>query len=187
MKISLKTKYNVTLSAIKYVLSKPAYLLISLVASLSGTGIIVWTLNLSTLKYIFFDAPINLGEKLTFFVQGYKGLFTSFDTVQSLTLIVFSILFGINLSLLIFALFSRNKEKLPGASGGVALSSAILGGGCIACGTSLLTPILTTLGITSVAFIRSLGSIFLVVGSILTIYSIYKLSIPIGTIKAKQS
>lgn len=187
MKISLKLKSKVVLTALKYVYSRPIYLLITIFSSVLIIGLILWTLNLELLKYIFFDAPLSFGDKILFFVQGYKGLFSAFDNIQSIILLIFADLFGVNLSFMLFVLFNRNKEKVPNKSGGIALGSAILGGGCIACGTSLLTPILTTLGITSVAFIRSLGSIFLLLGSILTIYSIYKLSILIGTIKAKNS
>lgn len=174
-----------------YVFSNPAYWLTFFASTLLIMGFIIWSLNYELIGYILLDAPLTFWGKLEFFLDGYRSLFISFDSIQSFGILLFSVAFGINTSMLIFAL-KRSKQqpqkkgKAAGASSSLALGSAVIGGGCIACGTSLITPLLTTLGLTSVGLVRNIGSFFLYAGSLLTIYSIYKLSIVIVGIKARD-
>lgn len=191
MKIPIKTKISITSKAKMYVFSNPAYWLTFFASTLLIMGFIIWSLNYELIGYILLDAPLTFWGKLEFFLDGYRSLFISFDSIQSFGILLFSVAFGINTSMLIFAL-KRSKQqpqkkgKAAGASSSLALGSAVIGGGCIACGTSLITPLLTTLGLTSVGLVRNIGSFFLYAGSLLTIYSIYKLSIVIVGIKARD-
>ncbi len=186
MKLSLKTKIQIIKQAKLYVFSKPSYWLSFFISSFLVMGLIIWSLNLDLLKYILFDAPLTIWGKFEFFLDGYASLLSTFDNVQALAITIFSLLFGVNISLLIFAIRNRkaSSNKLPKKSGSLALGSAIVGGGCIACGTSLLAPLLATLGITSLAVTRNIGTIFLILGSLATLYSIYKLSVVVVAIKA---
>ncbi|MCA9344406.1 hypothetical protein KC946_01075 [Candidatus Saccharibacteria bacterium] len=197
MKLSLKTKLKIIIDAKLYVFRRPAYWLIFFLSAFFIMGFIVWSLNLDLLKYILFDSPLTIWGKIEFFLNGYGSLLSSFESIQAVAIVIFSLLFGVNVSMLIYSarfLSSADnkeqktgkKQKIPKKSGAVALGSAVVGGGCIACGTSLLAPIFTTLGITSIGLVRNIGTIFLTLGSILTLYSIYKLSIIIVNIKARS-
>jgi len=85
------------------------------------------------------------------------------------------VLFGINLALLVFVLRNRGFKLIPKKSGLGGFAFAIIGGGCIARGTSIIAPLLATLGATSAPFVRDPGAIFNWLGSLLIAYSIYKL------------
>lgn len=197
MKLSLKTKINIIIDAKLYVFRRPTYWLTFFMSTFFIMGFIVWSLNLDLLGYILFDSPLTIWGKFEFFLNGYGSLLSSFESIQAIAIIIFSLLFGVNISMLIYsARFlskvnnqgqkNHNKDKVPKKSGAIALGSAVVGGGCIACGTSLLAPIFTTLGITSIGLVRNIGTIFLTLGSLLTLYSIYKLSVIIVNIKARS-
>lgn len=176
IKTPFKLKARITLNAMFTVLKKPRYIVIMNLAILFMAGAIVWSLNLDLLRYILLEAPLSSYDKLSFFSYTYESLFTTFDSAQSLGIVVFSLLFGINASLFVYVIRRRGFKAVPKKSSGTAFTLAILGGGCVACGTSLIAPLLATFGATSGVLVRELGAVFMWVGSILTIYSIYKLA-----------
>lgn len=176
MKIPLKIKIKVILNALKLVFTKPLNVILATSVTLFMAGLIIWSLNFSLIAYILFDSPLNILEKIEFFGYGYQSLFRDIGDIQSLGIISFSVLFGINFSLLISVIKKYGIAKAPKKSGGSAFIFAILSGGCLACGTSLLTPLLITLGVTSTALLHQLSSILIFIGSIFIIYSIYKTS-----------
>lgn len=177
MKLPLKVRISFALKALGHVFIRPKYLLLSIFSSILMIGFILWSLNLDLLVYIIFNAPISILDKVEFFIYGYQSLFTTLDSVLSLGIIVFGILFGINLSLIVYVIRNIGYKNIPKKSGGGAFIFAILGGGCIACGTSILAPLLASLGaVGSSALMRDLGAIFNWLGSILLVYSIFKLT-----------
>lgn len=177
MKTSIKLKSRITLKAVLFVLSKPLYLLTAVLLSILMAGIIIWSLNYELVGYIIFDAPLNFIEKIEFFSYGYQNLFNTLDSLLSSGILLFSFLFGINASMLIYTIKNHGFNNIPKKSSSGAFILAILGGGCIACGTSLLAPILISLGAVSTPLLRDLGAIFNWLGCLVLIYSIYKISI----------
>jgi hypothetical protein len=67
-------------------------------------------------------------------------------------------------------------KQVPKKSGGAGLIFAVLSGGCVACGTSILAPLLATIGATSTVFVQDLSNFLNWISIILISYSIYKLS-----------
>jgi hypothetical protein len=171
----LLLKTRLSLQTATKVLMRPAYFLLAILGTLLASGSILWSLNLDLARYIWLEAPISLPTKLGFFFDVYKSIYTTYSSVQGTTIVVFSILFGINLSLLVFVLKHRGFQAIPKKSGIGGFAVAIVGGGCIACGTSLLAPLLATFGATATPLIRDLATIFMSVGIVLITYSIYKL------------
>jgi hypothetical protein len=181
-----KATLRISLRSTARVIVLPKYLLLAIFSSFFMAGLIIWSLNLDLLAYIFFQAPINLFEKIRFFFDGYASIATNIANTQSSGIVIFSSLFGINTALIVYALRRRGLKAIPKKSGSGAFILAIASGGCFACGTSLLAPFLATLGATSGSFVRSLGTLFNWLGSILLLYSIYKLSHIAATIQAKE-
>lgn len=187
MKLPLRIRTKIALQSIGYVLKNRRYIALAIVSMFFVAGLIIWSLNLELLKYILFEAQIGVLDKLSFFSYGYQSVFTTFNDAQSLGIIIFSLLFGLNTSMLVYVLRRKGFRAIPKKSGSAAFIFAILSGGCLACGTSLITPLLVTLGATSAPFVRDLSTIFNWLGSILIIYSIYKLSELIANIKASET
>ncbi len=178
---------KVAFSGLVYVIKKPQYIAGSIIGAFLSSSLILWSLNLDLVKYIVFEAPISLAEKLRFFGTTYRDIFTTYESAQALGILVFSVLFGLNIALIVYVLKNQGFKDIPKKSGFGGTIFAILSGGCVACGTSLLAPIAATLGATSGAFLRDLSLWLNWVASVLIIYSIYKLGQLAASIKAKNN
>lgn len=180
-------KLKIGLGCAIKVFRRPAYIALALLAALAASGSILWSLNLNLLRYIVLEAPISAAAKVVFFFDVYKDVYTDFSSVQNTMVVIFSVLFGMNLALLIFVLKHRGLQSIPKKSGIGGFALAIIGGGCIACGTSLIAPLLATLGAVATPLIRDLATIFTFIGSLLTMYSIYKLGAVCSYMFASQN
>ncbi len=168
-------KLKISLKSIISVLIRWPYLLIAIFASLLAEAMVLWSLNIDLVKYILFDSGVSIATKFDFFFSVYRDIFINYESVQALAIITFSFLFGINTALVIFVLRNQDYKSIPKKSGFGGLILAIIGGGCLACGTSILYPILITLGVGTTAIASELGLILSAIGSVLLLFSIYKL------------
>lgn len=181
-------KAKVAYKNVARVLLNPSYLALAVLSAFLVLGVILWSLNLSLLRYVLIDSGIGASDKLTFFLSVYQGIFSSYDSLQAVSMIIFSTLFGVNIAVLVFVLINQRSRKALPASSALGLGAAVIGGGCIACGTSLLAPILTTLGLFGASsLIEMLGAVFTLLGVSMVLWSLYKLGLLAGTILAKQT
>lgn len=181
MKLPLTLRCKFIVRAMRAVFSRWLYVLLAIVTTLIMSGAIIWSLNLDLLYFVVFEAPVPFVEKLKFFSSTFQTLFTTFTSLQSVGIILFSVSFGINTSLFVFILRQIGIQKVPKKSSSIAIILAVLGGGCVACGTSLLAPLAATIGATSTVAVQQLGAIFLWLGILLNVYSISRLSLLVST------
>jgi 4-hydroxybenzoate polyprenyltransferase len=120
-------------------------------------------------------------QKIEFFTYGYRSLFTSFDNLLSVSVISLAVLFGVNIAVLTYSLRRKTASARATGTSGIAATLGILSSGCAACGTSLLGPLLATLGATSITAVHNIGTAFNLIGSALLLYSIYKLALQTPT------
>lgn len=178
-KVPLRLRLRVIAGGLREVLAYPSYLLIAFAGLLLGLGAALWALNTDLLRFVLFESGVSAGLKIEFFFGVYQSLFSEIGSLQSLVLVIFGVLFGINLALLVFVLKRRFRQQksLKGSAASVpGLLLATIGGGCAACGTSLLAPLFATFGITSAGFIRDFGLVAAILGIVLISYSAAKLS-----------
>lgn len=168
-------KIKISLGAVAKVLIKWQYLLIAIFTYLLAEAMVLWSLNIDLLRYVIIDSGVSLGTKIEFFFGVYRDIFSNYEHLQALSVIIFSVLFGINAAMVVFVLKNRDYKSIPKKSGFGGTVFAIIGGGCLACGTSILYPLLITLGLGTTVFAQQLGVILSVVGSLFLAYSIYKL------------
>lgn len=168
-------KLKISLKSVISVLFRWPYLLIAIFASLVAEAMVLWSLNIDLVKYIIFDSGVSIGTKFEFFFSVYRDIFINYEAVQALAIITFSFLFGINSALVVFVLKNQDYKSIPKKSGFGGLVLAIIGGGCLACGTSILYPVLITLGVGTSVFASQLGLILSAIGSVFLLFSIYKL------------
>jgi hypothetical protein len=171
----LRLKIQISFVSILTVLLKPLYLLLFIFGWLVAEAMMLWSLNLELVKFVLIDSGVHITTKLEFFFSVYRDIFLNYGSLQGSSILLFSALFGINLALLVFTFRGRNKESIPKKSGIASTLLAIVGGGCLACGTSILYPVLVTLGVSTTIFAQKIGIIitWLAIGFLL--YSIYKL------------
>lgn len=154
------------------------------------SGVILWSLNIGTLWYVMVQAPVSLSIKLQFYLYGYQSLFRTYSTSLSLAIVVVSLLAGINTVLLLYVIRVRKQRiavSRQSASGGLAVLLAIVGSGCVACGTSIVTPILATLGASSLTAAHRISVMMLWGSSLLLVYSIYRLGLLASGSKTTQT
>lgn len=179
-------KLRISIRSALRVFKSPAYVAIAVFAALLISGLILWALNLDLVRYIIFDAPLTIGQKIGFFADVYKSMFVTHPSVQGVGILFFSILFGVNIALVVYVIKNVGFAKIPKKSGFGGLFFAVLGGGCIACGASILAPLLATFGATSTVFVQELSTLFNWIGVLLVSYSIYKLGGMASSVFAKK-
>lgn len=174
-----------SLSGISRVLVKPKYIVLSLVSSFFISGFVIWALNFDLVHFIAFESPLNLAEKLRFFWDVQTSIYTTYESTQATGIILFGLLFGVNFALVVYVIRTIGSKNIPKKVGGAGLFFALLSGGCIACGTSILAPILATLGATSSAFSAELSNYLNWISILLILFSIYKLGSVISNSRNK--
>jgi hypothetical protein len=178
-KLPLKLRVQVVQNGLKAVFSYPSYLVIAFIGMIVGLAAALWALNLDLLRFVLFESGVVPGVKIEFFFGVYQSLFSEIGSFQSLVLVMFGVLFGANIALLVYVLKRRFKQQKSLQGSGTSMTGLILasiGGGCAACGTSILAPLFATLGITSLSFIRNVGLVAAIVGIVVIFYSVIKLS-----------
>lgn len=156
-------------------LRKPYYLAVAIISAFLMLGLVLWSLNIDLLTYVLFQSTADIGQKLRFFTYVYEALLADFS-FQNSAFLLFSVVFGINMAFFVYVLRRRKSDAKSVATSGSAATIGMLSGGCAACGTSLLTPLLASVGGVSAGFAEQLGAILSVLGSILVIYAIFTLA-----------
>lgn len=146
----------------------------------------VWLPNLSLFMTVVQSASPVL-DKLQFLATMYQSIATNFTIVSATYTILIAILFGVQITLLVYYIkkTKTNRASLRGVSGtGLGgLIAGIFGIGCAACGTFILTAVLSVVGAGGLlAFLPFGGEEFGFLGVGLLLYSIwlllYKLEAP---------
>lgn len=161
--------------AIFKVLSMPRYFFIAILSGFVLLGLLVWLFSFQTLFYVLSVPFLSANEKLGYFFSGYTNSFLYFfrDPIV-FTRDLFVVLAAINISLFIFIRRSKqnNQQKLHGGAGGLFVG--LVAAGCITCGTSIIAPLLASVGATaSASASRNIGAIGNIIGIILTLYSVH--------------
>ena len=182
----LKLKIKISVTSSLRVFKNPWYIILAVFSALFMGLFVVWSLNFDLLMYILFSSPLSPLEKLEFMFNGYFDLYANLPGLLPAGILTLTTLFGINTAIFVYVIKKQGFKKFPKKSGLGAFLFAFLGSGCIACGTSILAPLLVTLGATTTPFIHNLGAIFNWIGSALLVYSIYKLGGICSTIFATK-
>ncbi len=166
-------------SVLSSVFGKLTYLLIAALVSVSVFSFAVWLPNFALLRKVLHpDAAGSVVEKASFLFSLYGSIGTNFTLVSASYTIIIAILFGMNVALLTYYIkrAQRGARGLgsSGAAGIGGLVSGIFGIGCAACGTFILTSVLTLFGATGLlAMLPFGGEEFGFIGIGLLVYAIY--------------
>src|SRR3990167_8633658 len=97
-------KLEVSVGAVAKVLTKPAYAALALVVAAITLAIVLWTFNISLLRFVLFESGLPVWERLSFLAGTYGAIATNFESGLAITLVLFSLLFGINMAALVYVL-----------------------------------------------------------------------------------
>ena len=163
-------------NAFTTVFRNKTYALFSGVVAFLVFAFAVWLPNIRLIFSIITNSTIPVSLKLTLPIHLLESITTNFSTLSALYTIVIAILFGMNIAMLLF--FLRRKiadvERSGIAAGFLGITSGILGMGCAACGSFILTSVLSLIGASSIlAFLPLKGEKFGIIGVILLSASLY--------------
>jgi len=163
-----------------FVLKRPDYIFLTALATLIVFLALTFFSNMGILGNVIFDGALLVSVKIKILVNIPYGYVSEFSS-RSLTVVLFSLLFGINLSGIVYyvRLYKATALSAMAALGSGSILSAIIGVSCISCG-SLATIFLASLfGASSLAIILPLS------GTELSLISITLLLVSIVLIDKK--
>ncbi len=124
------------------VFRRPRYVVLTVVVAALLLVLLVYLQNLSLLKYVITTSGFSLFEKVRLFVLALGGFRTNFSVESQLIALLVALLAGINIAFLAFHMARRGAvQKATGVSG-LSLVIGLLGIGCAACGSVILTTII---------------------------------------------
>ncbi|OGG72745.1 hypothetical protein A3A38_03740 [Candidatus Kaiserbacteria bacterium RIFCSPLOWO2_01_FULL_53_17] len=137
----------------------------------------VWLPNLRLLFIVWTDASISLGDKVALPVSLLPSIRTNFTLLSAAYTITIAILTGINVALMLHLIrMGRSMIGSSAAAGVSGIFTGALGLGCAACGSLILTSLISTVGGISVLALPLRGGEFGFIGVALLIYSTYLLA-----------
>ena len=128
---------------------------------------------IQVLSFEFFS----LSERISLFLKTLFDVVNPFTRSTITIVVIASILSGLNISLL----YTYNKLRTDaivksGLYSGVGLTFAILGVGCVACGTALLVTILSFVGLSStIQILPYKGEEIAYLGLVIILFATYNL------------
>lgn len=163
------------LNALQTVFRKPAYGILALFVSASAFVLAVWLPNIRLVAGVVISPDIPLLSKIELPLSLLGSIGTNFTLLSASYTVLISILFGIYIAMMTYFLRRRIKDVAQGgiATGFLGVTSGVLGVGCAACGSFLLTS-LTLFGAGGVlTFLPLGGSEFGIIGVILLGLAVY--------------
>lgn len=128
---------------IKQILKRRPYFRYFLLLWFITISIFLWLVNINLLAYILGSPVLTPFGKIDFIFDIYLNFF-KIDNPVNLSRAVFSLLLAINLTLLIFV-WRAGKQRLGAVKSNSGALVAMVGSHCVACGTSIVVPLVTAL------------------------------------------
>src|SRR3989338_6876648 len=162
--------------ALQKVFQRPQYALFAFVASMTVFVFAVWLPNMPLIIKVMGHPGIPISQKLDLPISLLGSIITNFTPLSASYTVAIAVLFGINVSMVAYFLRRRvNEVKRAGvATGLLGITSGVVGMGCAACGSFLLTSMLLIVGVSGVLALLPLGGgEFGILGVILLGISLY--------------
>lgn len=164
------------LRALRKVLREPLYSLLLVVVSVSVFVLAVLFPNLSLIREVMAHPSLSIGDKVALPIGLLGSISTNFTLLSAIVTVAISVLFAANVALTTYFLRRRiTQVKQSGAAHGVfGVVSAVVGIGCAACGSLLLSSLLALVGAGWVlAYLPLAGGEFGLIGVVLLVYALH--------------
>ena len=140
-----KRDIKTALQVIRLILLIPQYTFLCLISSFLGLSIFVLSQNTQLVQTILFGEYLTIDQRFTVLSQLYPILGTAFTPAKEVFLLTCSLLFGINLSMAIYHMREHQLGVQSGTGSAIGMIFGTLGAGCAACGSVVLTGLLSFL------------------------------------------
>jgi len=163
------------------VYSRPFYVALTFLAAALTLSVLLLLPNQAILFSVLLSPVVSLTSKVAFFISLHGTLLTNFTLFTAAYTITIAALFGVNASFLWFYISqSRGRSRSARTitfTGVGGFTSGLLGIGCAACGTVILSGLLQLLGIGwLVTYLPLHGAEFGIIGVILLMVTTYSLA-----------
>ena len=161
---------------INNILLHPAYIVTSLGVAFTAFAFVIWFPNLAFISSVFENTNVSWGDKIAFLFTLLGSTTTNFTPVSAFSTVLIALLFGIQTALTVYLLRERSlvmagKSVTASAAG---VGTGLLGIGCSACGSLILTAFLPVIGASSVlAFLPLRGAEFGLLGVLIIALSVF--------------
>lgn len=162
--------------ALQKVFSRATYVFTALATSAVIFAFAAWLPNIRLIASVVGSSDASFSQKLGIPISLLGSIATNFTMLSASYTIAIAVLFGVNLAMVIYFLKRKISEvKQTGITMGfLGIASGVLGVGCAACGSFLLTSGLSLVGASGIlAFLPFAGVEFGIIGVILLSVSIY--------------
>ena len=165
------------------------YALLALGAAFMFFELIYWLFNTSVLRIVLASANLSMLEKLHFVVNPLWSLADTNGVYTAILMIAISLVQGQSIAALVYTLRHQQKFDAVAISGGsVAGFLAIIGLGCPACGTSLVTPIVAIfVSGSAIAVSESITHIALPLALLVGLYGLYAIGLKAASARATSN
>ncbi|MDA1038198.1 MAG: hypothetical protein O2877_00740 [bacterium] len=127
--------------ALNHVFKHPSYLLLAISIAVGITVLAIWLPNISFLRHTAVSSAFTFTEKIDIFWSSLGSLKTNFTLLSRTVTLLIAVLSGINIALFVFYLKTRRKIERSMGTSVLGTVAGLLGVGCTACGSVLLTSI----------------------------------------------
>lgn len=134
-----------------------------------------YLLSTTLFSYVFANPTLSFSQKTSFLFQSFTNTFSNFNDPRALSLGIFSFLATVNI-LLMIRLFRERRNKQDLTKTGGATVVALIGSHCVACGGSLLAPLITALAGSGSVFSAARITTGIVVSTLINIVGIILIS-----------
>lgn len=162
--------------ALQKVFRKPVYVVLALIVSVSAFVLAVWLPNFRLVLGLVSSPDVPFVSKLEVPLSLLGSIATNFTLLSASYTIAIAVLFGMYVAMVTYFLKRRIKEAGQGgiATGFLGITSGVLGVGCAACGSFLLTSVLSLVGAGgALALLPLHGSEFGILGALLLAFAVY--------------
>lgn len=145
--------------------------------------VLQWLFNIDQLSQIVLgDSGLSFNNRATFLVEGFINIFRYGNNFIPLSMILIALLQAVSITLLLSyrdVVGLRAHQSLP-------LGLSFLGVGCVACGGSVLTPILGVVAANvSIGFAESLSILLLLLAIVISYISMNRISFYVARMVAE--
>jgi len=142
-------KNSKILTSLREVFGNVNYIFIAVISTVIVFIWSMWLPNFRLIWQIISSSSVSLYAKIAFLVSLLGSIQTNFSILSATYTIAIAVLFGINISMVIYYLREKKEflQQTGTAAAGVGgLISGAFGIGCAACGTIVLGPLLALIG-----------------------------------------
>lgn len=164
---------------------RPWYISLSGMVSCTVISVLILLPNFPLLKVTLVSDYFSYSEKFLMLVRSFGAFETNFTRFSQVTTILVSILIGLQVSLLVMYVRKRTQIKKSIGASTVGTIVSLLGVGCTACGSVILSSIFGISAVTAVlGWLPFNGTEITIVGLLMLIWSVwytaYKCSVPVS-------